>query len=126
MSQPTARTTRIAMVLAGLAGAFGVILLAAGAHANASPLVRSAAEVLLFHAPAFLGLGILAQIRATSFVPASLLLLVIGVCLFSGDMVMRAFLDTRLFPMAAPSGGFCMIAGWLALSLAALRLRARG
>ncbi|NVK32901.1 MAG: DUF423 domain-containing protein [Rhodobacteraceae bacterium] len=122
----TAKLTRISVAIAGLAGALGVVLLAASAHADTSPLVRSAADVLLIHAPAFLGLGILAQVRHTSFLAAAVLLMSAGCLLFCGDILARVYLDTRLFPMAAPTGGFALIAGWLALALAAPRLRARG
>jgi uncharacterized membrane protein YgdD (TMEM256/DUF423 family) len=33
---------------------------------------------------------------------------------------MRAFAAHRLFPMAAPSGGFILIAAWLALMASAI------
>ena len=46
-------------------------------------------------------------------------LLLIGVALFSGDLALRAYAGHRLFPMAAPTGGMVMIAGWALLALAA-------
>jgi uncharacterized membrane protein YgdD (TMEM256/DUF423 family) len=52
--------------------------------------------------------------------------LLVGAALFSGDIAMRAFAGHRLFPMAAPSGGFILIAGWLALGVAAAVALARG
>ena len=42
--------------------------------------------------------------------------LALGACLFSADLASRAFLDDRLFPMAAPTGGSLMILSWLALA----------
>jgi uncharacterized membrane protein YgdD (TMEM256/DUF423 family) len=45
---------------------------------------------------------------------------VLGAVLFSGDIVLRAFTAHRLFPFAAPSGGFILIAAWLGLAGAAL------
>jgi uncharacterized membrane protein YgdD (TMEM256/DUF423 family) len=46
--------------------------------------------------------------------------LVVGAALFSGDIALRALAHTRLFPMAAPTGGMVMIGAWLAVTLAAL------
>jgi uncharacterized membrane protein YgdD (TMEM256/DUF423 family) len=51
---------------------------------------------------------------------------VLGAALFSGDIAMRAFAAHRLFPMAAPSGGFILIAAWLALAAAAIVGLSRG
>jgi uncharacterized membrane protein YgdD (TMEM256/DUF423 family) len=48
---------------------------------------------------------------------------IIGGALFAGDVTARAWLGTRLFPMAAPTGGVILIAGWLVLALAALSAR---
>ncbi|MGA7955870.1 MAG: DUF423 domain-containing protein [Xanthobacteraceae bacterium] len=45
---------------------------------------------------------------------------VLGAVLFSGDIALRAFTAHRLFPFAAPSGGFILIAAWLGLAGAAL------
>ena len=39
------------------------------------------------------------------------------------DVSARAYVGSRLFPMAAPTGGLIMIASWLALALAALTAR---
>ncbi|MFZ1681462.1 MAG: DUF423 domain-containing protein, partial [Rhizobiaceae bacterium] len=46
-------------------------------------------------------------------------IIALGVALFAGDLALRAFAGTRLFPMAAPTGGIAMIAGWLGVVLAA-------
>ncbi|MGC2124531.1 MAG: DUF423 domain-containing protein, partial [Xanthobacteraceae bacterium] len=45
---------------------------------------------------------------------------VLGAVLFSGDIALRALAGHRLFPFAAPTGGFILIAAWLALAIAAL------
>lgn len=119
----TSRLLRAGMVLSGLAGAIGVICLALAAHENASPLLQTAAQMLLFHAPVLLGIGLLMQIRRIPFLPVTLLLITGGLALFCGDLLSRAFLDTRLFPMSAPLGGTSLILGWLTLALNALRVR---
>ena len=51
----------ILLILAGLMGAAGVILAAAGAHAAPTAGLDSAAYLLLFHATAVLGASALAQ-----------------------------------------------------------------
>jgi uncharacterized membrane protein YgdD (TMEM256/DUF423 family) len=104
-------------VYAGLVGAAGVALAAAGAHGNALSALTPAAQFLLMHAAAALAIVAIAM-RAThpaGFLIAALILLV-GVTLFSGDITMRTFSGHRLFPMAAPTGGTTLIIGWLVLA----------
>jgi len=121
----TSRLLRAGMVLSGLAGAVGVICLALAAHESSSPLLRTAAQVLLYHAPILLGLGLLSQLRRAPLLPVTLLLMTGGLTLFCGDLLSRAFLEARLFPMSAPIGGASLILGWLTLALNALRLTAK-
>jgi uncharacterized membrane protein YgdD (TMEM256/DUF423 family) len=109
------------IALAGLMGAGGIILAAAGAHLAPGTGLESAADMLLFHAAAVVGGAALAQ-QGLLWRPLALLVLaawVLGAVLFSGDIAMRAFTAHRLFPLAAPSGGFILIAAWLALAIAA-------
>lgn len=106
-------------VYAGLAGAVGVGLAAAGAHGPALSALTPAAHFLIMHAAAALGAVAFAT-RATHpgvFLLGALVLL-LGVTLFSGDIAVRTFWGNRLFPMAAPTGGTIMIVGWLILSAA--------
>jgi uncharacterized membrane protein YgdD (TMEM256/DUF423 family) len=110
------------LILAGLMGAAGVVLAAAGAHAAPTTGLDSAAYLLLFHATAILGGAALMQ-QSLLWRPLALLILiawVVGAALFAGDVSARAFLGHRLFPMAAPSGGMILIAAWLAFAVAAL------
>ena len=120
----------ILIVLAGLIGASGIILAAAGAHAAPHAGLDGAAYMLLFHAAALLGGAALAQ-QGLVWRPLMLTVLiawVAGAALFSGDIAMRAFAEHRLFAFAAPTGGFILIAAWLALAAAAIAaaLRAAG
>ncbi len=118
----------ILMALAGLMGAGGVILLAAGAHAAPGAGLDSAGQMLLFHAAAVIGVaaalhqGLLVRPLALAVAIG----LIVGAVLFSGDIAMRAFAGHRLFPMAAPTGGFVLIASWLGLAVAAIVTFARG
>ena len=113
----------ILIMVAGLMGAGGVILAAAGAHAAPNSGLDSAAYMLLFHAAALLAGAGLAQ-QGLLWKPLALAVLVgwvVGVALFSGDIAMRAFAGHRTFAMAAPTGGVILIVAWLALVAAALR-----
>jgi len=112
----------IFIVLAGVMGACGVILAAAGAHAAPHAGLDSAAYLLLFHAVALLG-GIALVQQGLLWRPLALPALigfVLGAALFSGDVALRAFVGHRLFPLAAPSGGIILIAAWLVLAAAAV------
>jgi uncharacterized membrane protein YgdD (TMEM256/DUF423 family) len=120
-------TPTLLIAFAGLMGAAGVILLAAGAHAAPGAGLDGAGQMLLFHAAAVIG--------AASALHQGLLLrplalavaigLIVGAVLFSGDIAMRAFAGHRLFPYAAPTGGFVLIASWLGLTVAAIVTIAR-
>jgi uncharacterized membrane protein YgdD (TMEM256/DUF423 family) len=112
----------ILVMLAGLMGASGIILAAAGAHAAPNAGLEGAAYMLLFHAVAMLGGAALAQ-QGLLWRPLALVVLIAwiaGAALFSGDIALRAFAGHRLFPMAAPTGGIILIAAWLALAAAAI------
>ena len=115
------RSTRPLAVLAAFFGAAGVMLQAAGTHL-ASPFATTAGQFLLFHAPVLLAVPLL--VRGALLAPRLGLVagwaLALGVLLFSGDLSWRAFRGDALFPMAAPTGGTLMIAGWLLLAVAAL------
>jgi uncharacterized membrane protein YgdD (TMEM256/DUF423 family) len=112
----------IFVLLAGLMGAGGVMLAAAGAHAAPGAGLDSAAYMLLFHAAAVLGGAALIE-KSTLPRPLALAALaawVLGAVLFSGDIALRAFAGHRLFPLAAPSGGIILIAGWIILVAASI------
>jgi len=115
-------TLTVLIILAGLMGASGVMLAAAGAHAAPGAGLDGAGYMLLFHAAAVLGGAAILQ-HGLSGRPLLLLALagwVLGAALFSGDIALRAFAGHRLFPMAAPTGGIILIAAWLALAASAI------
>ena len=115
-------TVPVLIILAGLMGAGGIMLGAAGAHATTGSGLDGAGYMLLFHAAALLGGAALLQ-NGGLWRPLILLALagwVLGAALFSGDLALRAFAGHRLFPMAAPTGGITLIAAWLALAAAAV------
>lgn len=111
---------RFLLLAAGLLGAGGVALLAMAAHRGGDNL-GTAAAFMLAHAPALLAAGLLGGPagRGRVLAVASLAMLA-GVALFAGDLVLRDLAGTRLFPMAAPTGGTLTILGWLGVAAAAL------
>lgn len=106
--------------LAALMGAAGVALAALSTHWEAGEFGRMAAQFLILHAAALL--GICAQARSADPRTSGALLiagggLALGTLLFSGDLTMRAFARMHLFPKAAPTGGSLMILAWIALAI---------
>ncbi len=118
----------ILLILAGLMGASGIMLAAAGAHAAPGAGLDGAAYMLLFHATTIIGAAALIQNGMLWRGPALVVLAawVLGALLFSGDIALRAFAGHRLFPMAAPSGGIILILGWLSFAALAISALVRG
>jgi uncharacterized membrane protein YgdD (TMEM256/DUF423 family) len=117
---------RALIVLASLSGLLGIGLSAAAAHIAGGNLT-TAAQFLLFHAPALLALVALITAGAVNPMLGQIAgyVLVLGLVLFCGDLSRRAFSGVALFPKAAPTGGILLMIGWLLVGLSALlRLRA--
>ncbi|AYO83933.1 DUF423 domain-containing protein [Methylobacterium brachiatum] len=113
---------RALVALACLAGLLGVALSAAAAHIPGADSLKTAAQFLLFHAPAILGLtGLgLVGLARPALARGAAGLLVLGLLLFCGDLSVRTWLQQPLFPMAAPIGGFALMGGWLLGAIGAL------
>ena len=119
---------RVAAVLAGLMGAFGVVLAAAAAHQPDATRLGSASSMLLFHASAVIGTALL---TGHGLVQRHLGLtatygFILGAALFAGDLAMRQYGGHSLFTMAAPTGGTLLILSWLVLAIAAAWPRRKG
>lgn len=115
---PDARTAPLFLFFAGIFGFAGVALGAVAAHAGGdATLAASASTICLAHAPALLGLAFGAERIRTGWLAG--LLLIVGTLLFAGDLVMLRFAGTRLFPYAAPTGGWALMLGWLAIAAGA-------
>ena len=116
------------VLLAGVMGASGVILAAAAAHTAGGAGLDNAAYMLLLHAAAVLGGAALLQqgLLQRTIMLGVLTAWVLGSALFSGDITLRAFAGHRLFPLAAPTGGIILIAGWLGLAASAIKALIRG
>ena len=103
------------LVLAAIMGAGGIVLAAASAHGAPGSGLDSAGYLLLIHAASVMLSRTMGLIALAGFV--------LGGTLFAGDVAARAYIGSRLFPMAAPAGGVILIASWLVLALAALMAR---
>jgi len=112
----------ILIALAGLMGAAGVVLTAAGAHGKPGAGLDSAGYLLLIHACAVIAVTIAIR-NGMVFRPVAVIAtagFIVGAALFAADVTLRAYTGHRLFPMAAPTGGTILIASWLALTVCAL------
>jgi uncharacterized membrane protein YgdD (TMEM256/DUF423 family) len=112
---------RVLIVLASLSGLLGVGLSAAAAHIAGGNLT-TAAQFLLFHAPALLALVALTAVGAVNPMLAQVAgyVLVLGLTLFCGDLSRRAFSGVALFPKAAPTGGILLMVGWIMVGLSSV------
>ena len=110
---------RFLILAAGLLGAAGVALLAAAAHAGGDNL-PTAAGFILAHAPVLLAVGLAGGLAGGRAHAGAALAILAGVALFAGDLILRDLAGTRLFPMAAPTGGTLTILGWLTVAASAL------
>ncbi len=123
---PAEKWASYLVALAALAGAAGVIEAAAAAHGSQDPLLQTSSHFLLLHAAAIIAIAgfALSSAPASRSMLAAGTLLLLGTLLFCGDLSARALAGAKLFPMAAPTGGTLLIAGWLETAIAALlRLR---
>ncbi len=108
-------------VAAGLTGAAGVALAAVAAHKVQTPGLASAAQMLILHAAAVVGIVALAGTRGyPRLLLAVATVMLAGALLFGGDVALLNLAGRRLFPNAAPTGGSTMIASWLALAVAGM------
>ncbi|MBI1201965.1 MAG: DUF423 domain-containing protein [Rhodopseudomonas sp.] len=112
----------ILIAVAGLMGAAGIALTAAGAHGKPGAGLDSAGWLLLIHACATLaGIVALRQgVMPRPFTTVAVAGFVVGAILFAADVSARAYLGHRLFPFAAPAGGMILILGWLGVTVAAI------
>ena len=113
---------QILIALAGVMGAAGIVLTAAGAHGKPGVGLDGAGYLLLIHAVAVIA-GIVAARSGIILRPLGTIVIcgfILGAALFAADVAARAYLGGRLFPFAAPTGGVILIISWLALIAAAL------
>lgn len=118
----------ICCACAGLMGAAGTGLWAAGSHggepATAARLAL-AGQFLAIHGAAIIACAAWSLTpvnagRTGTFGLAACAGLAFGASLFAADIVWRVWAGDRLFAYAAPLGGFSVMAGWLSLAASGL------
>lgn len=113
------RRTELDLMLAGLVGAGGVVDAALATHVTGGGPLASAAEVMMIHAAAVVGL--VAFRRGDPTAPTAVgkiaLAMGLGAAIFGLDLTLLAFAGVHLFPYAAPIGGTLLILSWLALAV---------
>lgn len=110
--------SRLALAVGGVLGVAGVAAAAAASHTGDERILGALALVALTQAPAMLALALHAG--AGTLMRIATALIGLGALVFSADLAVRHFTGNVLVPMSAPTGGLAMIAGWLALVLAAV------
>ncbi len=127
--------TRIWIMVAALSGALGVALGAFQAHGLAKYLERqgvqedlsrrvenceTAVRYQMFHAPVLLAIGILPSASRSRCAHVAAALFLAGTILFSGGLYLSVFTGSMGHWAIVPSGGLCLILGWIAIGFMAL------
>lgn len=117
-----AKWASVLVVIAGMMGLAGVMTAAAGTHLAAGDTARIAADFLLIHAAVILAASnsVQAGWSGTAMLMAASVL-ALGASVFGADLALASLGGIRPFPLAAPLGGFGMIAGWLLVMVAGCR-----
>jgi uncharacterized membrane protein YgdD (TMEM256/DUF423 family) len=125
---------RLFLVLAGVFGFLGVALGAFGAHGLKSRLEAAAdgaqrlgwwqtgAQYHLVHALALVVAAYLASRQAGTAASVAGFCFAGGIVVFSGSLYAMTLSGVRVLGAVTPFGGLLMLAGWLAVVVAALRL----
>lgn len=128
---------RIWVLVAAIVGASGVALGAYHAHglerwlkqqssdeaaiAKRMQYCETAYRFQLAHAPALLGLGLWQRLARSGTKTVAGTLFLLGMLGFSGGLYLGTFTGQLGHWAIVPAGGLCLILGWLAVGVAALR-----
>lgn len=125
---PSAAAARVWLAAGALFGLLAVVAGAAGTHAlrdaldaDALRVFETAARFQMYHALALLAVGLLAIRRRSLALNVAGALFALGTLLFSGSLYALALSGVGALGAVAPVGGVCLMAGWAALAIAALR-----
>ena len=120
--------TRIVVVLAGLSGAASVLLGAFAAHGLRARLseqrlavFQTAVHYQQWHSLALLLVGLWLLRQPSLYLRLASAAWLLGMLLFSGSLYALVLWGWPV-GLLTPLGGLCLVAGWLAVSLAAWRL----
>ena len=109
----------------------GLVAGALGAHALKEVLDQSAGtgnyllatEYMFYHGLGLIAAGLMKDRGYPAPVALAGWLFVAGSILFQGNLYMIALAGLRTFQSLTPVGGICLMAGWLALAVAAARCK---
>ncbi len=106
------------ILAAGIGGAAGVALGAAGRHmAGATELFDVASRYLLYHALALVAVALLEVQRESRPLAIAGWCFLVGMICFGGGLVALSLTGSALAGAATPVGGTLFILGWLALGV---------
>ena len=105
--------------LAVAAGAFGAHALRARLGPELLAVWETAARYQMYHALALLAVAMAAGRWPGGGWTAAGWLFTGGILVFSGSLYLLAFSGVRWLGAVTPLGGLCLLAGWIALALAA-------
>jgi uncharacterized membrane protein YgdD (TMEM256/DUF423 family) len=110
-------------LLGSVAGALGLMLASLASHGGDAMQLSGDARLQLGIASAILIAHALLLLLITVFCPQRRSLvhlaacfIIIGLCLFCGDLTARALAEGSLFSNAAPIGGITLMIGWAVLA----------
>lgn len=118
--------------MAGLGGTAGVVAGAIGSHAlgldplsQAGHIYHLAVSYLLLHAVVLFALAMYRAQQPRLPLPLTIaaVLFTLGMILFSGSLIVSIATEWPGIKVSAPWGGSSMIAGWIAVVVAALRMK---
>ena len=121
------------IAIGALGGAIAVTFGAFAAHALAGSVppadlaaFETGARYHLVHALAMVAAGLLGLVGGRTAALVAAILFAAGIVLFSGSLYVLGFTGSRALVLVTPVGGLFLIAGWIALAVAGLRIRPAG
>ena len=133
---------RWVVVLAGLLGMVGVMIGAYAAHGLEVALEKQGLEVTviakrldqcevavryhMLHALAILAVGLSSCCRRRRLAVAAVIFFLSGIALFSGGLYSMVFTGVMGHWAIVPSGGLCLIVGWLCVAILGFTVGAEG
>ncbi len=118
--------TKTFVLSATIFGALGVAAGAFGAHgledrldARALDIWQTAVHYEMYHALALLGTAWVADQVASTAATIAGICFIVGILIFSGTLYVLALTGIRWLGAITPIGGVSLIAGWIALFVAA-------
>jgi uncharacterized membrane protein YgdD (TMEM256/DUF423 family) len=116
----------LAAMMGGLAvamGAFAAHGLARTLDTRMLAVFETGARYQMYHALAMGLAALAARGGAAKFAGIAAGLFLAGIVLFSGSLYLLALSGWAALGMITPLGGLCLIAGWIALAVAGLKLQ---